>query len=140
MKINLSLQISQLADKGLSPQEIAGILEVEVEDVLMAIKRFNEGDGDVDDMLKIYRPRVLKKLIRICEDESIDNVSARVAAGRAILDYSKDIKGAEDELLRSKLDKMRERVNKALSKHKIIEINVESPNPRPELQLTEQTA
>lgn len=92
MNNSLNDKLQSLINEGLSLEDAASCLGLDVDSVKMAlnandIKSELDNTDDVTELIKISKPKALRALVKIGLDSKIENVSARVAALRSIAEY-----------------------------------------------------
>lgn len=113
-KFNLNDKLISLVEDGLSIEDAASCLGLDpdhAKEVILFNKSLNSSIKDKDDPDKIIeenKPKAIKALIRIGLDNSIENISARVAALRAIVEHKSYSTEAEDKKIQEMYKKMTE--------------------------------
>lgn len=123
MNINVGDQVLSLVKKGFSIDEIASMLDLSLDDVKLIIDTNNKLDKvrNIEDIVDDYKPRALKVLFDIMNDVS-EKGNVRVAAAKTIFEYGQNTKSSDADLLKKRIEEMRERVNEVMRNTKIINI------------------
>lgn len=119
----LNDQVIDLAKKDFSPEKIASMLDLNVDDVrlIIGVGRDIVGHNNIEELLADYRPKALKVLFTIMNDTS-EKSHVRVVAAKAIYQSGSDLSEGDAELLGRRLQEMRDKVSKVLDKTKVINI------------------
>lgn len=119
----LNDQVIDLAKKDFSPEKIASMLDLNVDDVrlIIGVGRELTNHNNIEELLADYRPKALKVLFNIMNDTS-EKSHVRVVAAKAIYQSGGDLSEGDAELLGRRLQEMRDKVSKILDKTKVINI------------------
>lgn len=124
-KFNLNDKLISLVEDGLSIEEAASVLNLDLDQAKLVIlnsssskKKSNGEAEDPDELIAANKPKAIRMLIRIGLDNSIENISARVAALRTIVEHKSIAEGAENDKVMAmykKMTEVSERYEKELS-------------------------
>ena len=131
----LNEKLKHLVSEGLSVEDAAECLGLDIDSAKLALKANDissnlEDTDNVDEILRISKPKALKALINIGLNSKIENVSARVAALSAIAKYDDKDTSIEKDKINEIYRKMRavsEKYDKELADSKISKINNINP-------------
>lgn len=112
-KFSLHEKLVSLVEDGLSIEDAASCLGLDPDHAKAVLNANNSIEKDKeredpDNIIEQNKPRAIRKLIRIGLDDSIENISARVAALRAIVDYKSFVTEAENTKIQEMYKKMTE--------------------------------
>ena len=82
----IEIQLNALLDSGVSLEDACETLGIDVDGAKAFLGSKSKKEVGVEDILKEYKPICLRALISIGLDPEIENVSARVAALKIIVD------------------------------------------------------
>lgn len=96
---------------GASLQDACDLLEIDIDAATMHLNGEMDKELDCEEIIRQEKPQMLQILARIAKDESIENVSARVAAAKVFVEG----KGEIPELNVDKLSELYKKMKGAVS-------------------------
>lgn len=111
---SLNEKLQRFIDEGLSIEDACGILNLDIDSAKLALQANDINDelsscgNEINEILKVAKPKALKALINIGLDVRVDNVSARVAALRSVAEFDEDNKNVDKNRILELYAKMQE--------------------------------
>jgi hypothetical protein len=122
-KENLSIRLRRLVNNGCTPEDAALALGISPEIARQVIESVDSVELTPDELLIRAKPRLIKALVDIALDETLENPNVRVNAAKVLLDQSSFDELKKSDTIKRVFEEYRQALNSHESELKLVNGN-----------------